>query len=209
MGSVSSLEWCLLTEGFVWLFSMSVKEVDDHGGVACDFWKFAQLVILKVIIHTSLQQVATSNVKTRSRVASWFSSYCYTHPVTHTLRYRIHFTTSTLYWTLYWTPHYTASNYVQDVQSTEAHVRIHTIMHLQTHTHTHTHTHAHTHTHTLLPVALPSWGRRAGPTTVGPVSEARSLKMGEGASLTLDWQVTLVPYGWMQGVRGLPVQQPT
>lgn len=36
---------------------MSVKEVDDHVRVACDFWKIAQLVILKVIIRTSLQQV--------------------------------------------------------------------------------------------------------------------------------------------------------
>ena len=70
-------------------------------------------------------------------------------------------------------------------QAQYTHTRVHAHTHTHTHTHSYTHTHTHTHTHTYMHTSFvlspcPHEGVGAGPTTVGPVSEATSLKMGEG-----------------------------
>ena len=54
-------EWSLLTESFIWLFGLSVKEVSDHVRVVCDFWETTQFTTCKVVIHTSLQWVGGTN----------------------------------------------------------------------------------------------------------------------------------------------------
>ena len=41
---------------------MTAKKIDDHDWVGCDFWEWLILMAHKIVIHSSLQQEARSNM---------------------------------------------------------------------------------------------------------------------------------------------------
>ena len=120
----------LQTIQFIRFLSMTAKEINDHAWVGCDFWEWLILMAHKVVIRSSLQQEARSNMDYQLLELS--SAY---QVRTYLIVPLLHSAT----------------------QCTVHHLTLHPIMyynisaHRRTHPDTHTHLYTRAHMHTPIP----------------------------------------------------------